>query len=165
MTRRLTILAAAALGLMLGAQHASALTQETRQCIKISKSSLKDCRRNAIDDCRKAFQAEFEGCFGPGAGCAAACSREQAACQDAEGGPAASLKTCTEDCNATFETAIDACRGKESPEARLDCSSTVRLDAFTCRQACQLRVQPALQVCGNLFSDCIQACASKPNPR
>ncbi|MCW5893636.1 MAG: hypothetical protein KIT14_24240 [bacterium] len=158
MTRRLTVLAVAALGVMLSVQSASALTQETRTCIKNSRGALKTCRIDAIAACRQTFQTTFEGCFGPGAACATACSQEQAGCQS---GPASVQVGCNDGCAGTFSAALDACRLKDTPEARLDCASQARLDQFTCRQACALTVQPALQACGNVFSNCLQACASK----
>jgi hypothetical protein len=160
MTRRLTVLAAAALGLVLGVQNASALTQETRTCIRNSRTALKQCRVTATQECRDAFQSTFQGCFGPGAACATACSAAQSACQ----APAAEAQVaCNETCGGTFETALDACRELGTPEARLACTGEARLDQFTCRQACALAAQPALQACSNGFSNCLQSCASQPS--
>lgn len=159
MTRRLTVLAVAAFGLVIGVQNASALTQETRTCIKNTRNTLKTCRAEATQACRTTFQSDFQSCFGPGAACATACSAAQNACQ----APAAETQVaCNESCGGTFDAALDACRELGSPEARLDCTSRARLDAFTCRQACALAAQPALQDCSNGFSECLQSCASKP---
>lgn len=161
MTRRLTILAAAAFGLVLGVQNASALTAETRACIKNSRSALRSCRVEATANCRSQFQSTFEGCFGPGAACATACSQQQAGCQ----APAAETQaTCGLDCGDTFKTALDGCRDKPDPASRLDCTNMARLDQFTCRQACALAAQPALQACSADFSNCLQACASTRTP-
>lgn len=161
MTRRLTVLAVAAFGLVLGVESASALTQETRACIRDSRATLRSCRIQATADCRQAFQSTFQGCFGPGAACATACSQDQAACQ----GPSAETQvSCNESCGSTFEAALDACRELATPESRLACTNDARLDQFTCRQACSLAAQPALQACSSEFSNCLQSCASTRTP-
>src|SRR2546426_12115853 len=90
MTRTHLALVTAALGLLVLAGSAGAVTSRTRACLFAAKRS----RVNCFNACRADYITNFQGCFGPGSACAAACLNDQATCQS---GPGESLAACKRD--------------------------------------------------------------------
>jgi hypothetical protein len=178
MTRRLasaTLLTA--VGLLVFASAAQALSSRTKLCISAARNAKKACVRQCIDS----YSNTFTSCFGPGADCAAACIREQSACLV---DPVAARTACQKDtdpfpangidegaCNVKLRDALECCSdptcdfsdGHADADA-LACASRVRLEALVCANNCEILFAPQIQVCNTQFNDCTQACASCRNP-
>jgi hypothetical protein len=182
MTRRTQMATiGAALGMLVLTPPAGAVTSRTRACLFAAKRS----RVNCLNTCRSDYITNFQGCFGPGSACAAACLNDQATCQS---GPGESLAACKRDtlfcadgsengvndctsanattgaCASTLRSALDDCTDPDKhPEGALACASNARLDNLRCQSACQILFAPALQACNQAFSDCTESCASCRN--
>lgn len=166
MTRRLasaTLLTAVSLFAL--ATAAEAISSRTRLCIKATR----DARKRCVTTCGTDFQTTFSSCFGPGAGCAAACIATQSNCLlDPVSDRAACQKDTDPDpgngipegaCAARQRAALEDCTGPEITDP-VRCASDARLEGLRCIQACQLLYAPAIQQCNDDFNECTQACAS-----
>lgn len=171
MTRRLaSAVMVGALGLVVFATGAEAISSRTRLCIAATKTA----RRSCVLQCGTDFQTTFSSCFGPGADCAAACIGQQSQCLL---GPVAARASCQKDsdpnpgdgvdqgaCVVKQRDALQCCADATCP-SKLDpdpvaCASAARLAALRCTQDCQLIYAPSIQACSTAFNDCTQACAS-----
>jgi hypothetical protein len=183
MTRRTHMaIVMAALSLVALAGSAEATTSQTRACLVASKRA----RLNCTNTCRSSYITNFEGCFGPGSACAAACLNDQATCQS---GPATATAECKQDtlfcadgnqsgangctaanatigqCGTILKSALTDCTdATKHPEGALVCAANARLDNLRCQDNCQLLFAPALDTCNQNFADCTGACASCLNP-
>jgi hypothetical protein len=171
----------AAVGLLVLAGSAGAVTSRTRACLFAAKRS----RVNCTNTCRSDYVTNFQGCFGPGSLCAAACLNDQATCQT---DPSNALGACKRDtlycadgsangvngctsatatnggCATTLRSVLNDCTDPtKHPEGDAVCASNARLDNLRCQQGCQLVFAPALQACNQGFSDCTESCASCRN--
>jgi hypothetical protein len=166
MTRRIaSTLMVTTVGLLVLASAAGAITTRTRLCISAARTARKAC----VLQCAGDFTNTFETCFGPGAGCAAACISAQSQC---ELGPVAARAACEKDtdpspgdglnrgaCAVKLRAALQGCNTAANPA---QCASDARLAALQCTQECQLIYAPAIQTCNAGFNSCTQACASAP---
>jgi hypothetical protein len=174
MTRRLasaTLLTA--VGLLVLASAAEAVSNRTRLCISAARTARRACVKQCTDD----FSNTFASCFGPGADCAAGCIREQSECLL---DPVAARTACQRDtdpnatgvfpegaCSVRLRDALECCGDATctAQEGRLDpdpiqCASIARLNALQCTNDCEVFYAPQIQGCNTQFNDCTQACAS-----
>ena len=170
MTRRLaSALMVSALGLVVLATGAEAISSRTRLCILAARTA----RRACVQQCGSDFQNTFATCFGPGAGCAATCISQQSQCLLA---PVAARTACQKDtdpnpndgveegaCATRLRAALQDCSGPDVADPVM-CAANARLASLQCTQDCQLLYAPAVQACNTAFNDCTQACASCRNP-
>jgi hypothetical protein len=166
MTRRLaSALTVTAVGLLVLASAAGAITSKTRLCIVAARTARKAC----VLQCSSDFTNTFETCFGPGAGCAAACITAQSQCELA---PVSARAACDKDtdpnptdglnrgaCAVKLRAALQGCTTAANPT---QCASDARLASLQCTQECQFLYAPAIQDCNVAFNSCTQACASQP---
>src|SRR5436309_1689583 len=151
MTRRTHLaMVVAAVGLLVVAGSAGAVTSRTRACLFAAKWS----RVNCVNTCRSDYITNFQGCFGPGSLCAAACLNDQATCQT---DPSNALGACKRDtlycadgsengvngcttadtggCATTLRSVLNDCSdAQKHPEGADACASAARLDNLRCQQ-------------------------------
>src|SRR2546426_12589055 len=165
MRRPASSLMVSALGLVVLATGAEAISTRTRLCIAAARGSRQACTRQCVTD----FQNMFATCFGPGAGCAAACISQQSQCLLA---PVAGRTACQKDtdpkpgdgvdegaCAVKLRAALQDCTGPDVADPD-KCASDARLAALRCNEDCEFLYAPDIQGCNLDFNDCTQACAS-----
>ena len=168
---RISLTALAMLGLVtVAAQDASALTAKNRLCVQSARSRARSAIATVRSQALQQQRDDIIACFGPG-DCAKGCTTDQTTCLDAKVTTPRNLCDTSNDpadstvsCRETFDAAVAACR-KQFPgrtdaeiDLQLECLTGARAVRFTCSQGCAAAVQPAQDICGTNFSDCLEGC-------
>ena len=139
------------------ADQAGAFTRAQAICVKAARSRAKNALSTARTQVASQLSTDLSVCLNDQTNCVPTCQAQLAACQDPYTGKNGSATACRADCKTANLADNDACGDAADP---VKCVADAQFKLFTCNQACQAGVQPALIECTGNFNDCLQRCSN-----